>query len=581
MNNLPALPSFDLETDKSNAGTRWEKWIGRLENLFVGMKISNADQRRALLLHYAGEKVYDIYDVEKKDSAATYDATKKVLSDYFAPRKNVQIEIYNFRSYKQLEAQTIDEYVTELRTLAKNCAFADIDNEILQQVIQHGRSNQLRRRALREPDKKLDDIITMGRMFEQSDMQASAMENSENSRSVHKVSKFNSRTRGRAPMPHGRGNSRGSYANFGGRGKYGPKNQSNQRSRTRDGASANTCRKCGYEFPHRDKPCPATGKTCNVCKKPNHFARCCLAPKYQHVKEVSDNASSSLQFDSEEEYLYNITVKNVGKQKGSKTPKTQIKVNDKTITATIDTGSSVNILDETTYDYLGKPKIKTKGLPNLLPYGGGSALNVKGCVNLTVEKNRKYTVTPFYIVKGNHGALLGCETSCELEIIKYNQGITANMEDKYQGIYDGIGKLKGQKVKLHINRDVKPVAQRNRRTPFHLRKKVQKEIEKLLENDIIEEVKNESTPWVSPIVTPPKKNGDVRLCIDMREANKAIERERHPMPTIDELIHDMNGAKVFSKLDLKAGYNQLELDEESRSITTFSTHMGLYRYINV
>ena len=141
MNNLPAFPSFDLETDKSNAGTRWEKWIGRLENLFVGMKISNADQRRALLLHYAGEKVYDIYDVEKKDSAATYDATKKVLSDYFAPRKNVQIEIYNFRSYKQLEAQTIDEYVTELRTLAKNCAFADIDNEILQQVIQHGRSN--------------------------------------------------------------------------------------------------------------------------------------------------------------------------------------------------------------------------------------------------------------------------------------------------------------------------------------------------------------------------------------------------------------------------------------------------------
>jgi hypothetical protein len=38
MNNLPAFPSFDLETDKSNAGTRWEKWIGRLENLFVGMK---------------------------------------------------------------------------------------------------------------------------------------------------------------------------------------------------------------------------------------------------------------------------------------------------------------------------------------------------------------------------------------------------------------------------------------------------------------------------------------------------------------------------------------------------------------
>ena len=50
------------------------------------------------------------------------------------------------------------------------------------------------------------------------------------------------------------------------------------------------------------------------------------------------------------------------------------------------------------------------------------------------------------------------------------------------------------------------------------------------------------------------------------------------MPTIDELINDLNGANVFSKLDLRAGYHQLELHEDSRYITTFSTHIGLYRY---
>jgi hypothetical protein len=151
-------------------------------------------------------------------------------------------------------------------------------------------------------------------------------------------------------------------------------------------------------------------------------------------------------------------------------------------------------------------------------------------------------------------------------------------EDKYSGIYKGIGKLKNKTVKLHINPNVKPVAQRNRKTPFHLREKVEKENKTLLENDIIEEVNNEPTSWVSPIVTPPKQNGDVRVCVDMREANKAMEWERHQMPTIDELIHDMNGAKIFSKLDLKAGYNQLVLQEESRYITTFATHMGLYLY---
>ena len=64
----------------------------------------------------------------------------------------------------------------------------------------------------------------------------------------------------------------------------------------------------------------------------------------------------------------------------------------------------------------------------------------------------------------------------------------------------------------------------------------------------------------------------------MREPNKAIMRERHQMPTVDELINDLNGAKIFSKVDLRSGYHQLELDKNSRSITTFSTHVGLFRY---
>ena len=64
----------------------------------------------------------------------------------------------------------------------------------------------------------------------------------------------------------------------------------------------------------------------------------------------------------------------------------------------------------------------------------------------------------------------------------------------------------------------------------------------------------------------------------MRQPNKAIQRERHSMPTLDELIHDLNGATMFSKLDLRAGYHQLELNAESRYITTFSTHVGLFRY---
>ena len=135
--SLPPYPTFDYASNKSNAGPMWERWVSRLENLYVGLKIENDDRRRALLLHYAGESVYDIYDAEKGATEATYAATQQVLTTYFEPKKNKQMDVYKFRSYKQKECQSLDECVTELRKLAKSCKFANVDNAILSQVIQN------------------------------------------------------------------------------------------------------------------------------------------------------------------------------------------------------------------------------------------------------------------------------------------------------------------------------------------------------------------------------------------------------------------------------------------------------------
>lgn len=84
--------------------------------------------------------------------------------------------------------------------------------------------------------------------------------------------------------------------------------------------------------------------------------------------------------------------------------------------------------------------------------------------------------------------------------------------------------------------------------------------------------------WASPLVVVPKPNGEIRLCTDMRKANEAIVREKFPIPTVDDILHEITGSKVFSKLDLRHGYHQLELDDESREITTTVTHKGHYRY---
>lgn len=64
----------------------------------------------------------------------------------------------------------------------------------------------------------------------------------------------------------------------------------------------------------------------------------------------------------------------------------------------------------------------------------------------------------------------------------------------------------------------------------------------------------------------------------MRAGNQAIERERHPVPTVEDLIVDLNGATVFSKIDLNQGYHQFEIEKNCGSITTFAVHVGLFRY---
>ena len=97
-------------------------------------------------------------------------------------------------------------------------------------------------------------------------------------------------------------------------------------------------------------------------------------------------------------------------------------------------------------------------------------------------------------------------------------------------------------------------------------------------NRSIIEALSELSQWVSPVVIVPKPNGDIRLCVDMQRANEAVLRERHPLPTVDEMLLDLAESKVFSKLDLRWGFHQLKLQQESRQISTFSTHIGMFRY---
>ena len=118
-------------------------------------------------------------------------------------------------------------------------------------------------------------------------------------------------------------------------------------------------------------------------------------------------------------------------------------------------------------------------------------------------------------------------------------------------LFIGVETLKNYRLKLHVDGSIKSVAQPLRRIPFPLRDKVDFKLNELLESDIIEEVPDGPTTWVSRLVVICKNDGDVRICVDMRRANDTVIRERHLIRSEEELLHRLNSSTVFSKLDLK------------------------------
>ena len=119
------FPPFII-ADTQSAGPRWKKWLERFHSYLVAMDITVAIRKKALLVHFAGERVAEIYDILKSESD-DYAATKRKLTNYFASQVNLHYEIYMFRIAKQEDTETVHQFSTGLRALAATCEFADVD----------------------------------------------------------------------------------------------------------------------------------------------------------------------------------------------------------------------------------------------------------------------------------------------------------------------------------------------------------------------------------------------------------------------------------------------------------------------
>ena len=123
--------------------------------------------------------------------------------------------------------------------------------------------------------------------------------------------------------------------------------------------------------------------------------------------------------------------------------------------------------------------------------------------------------------------------------------------------------------------DSPPIRQAPRRVPFAVRELMSKMVQEMLSDGVIQE---SSSPWASPVVLVRKKDGTLRFCIDYRRLNAVTRKDTFPLPQIDDLLDQMHGKKVFSTLDAKRGYWQINVQEQSREKTAFATYEGLYEF---
>ena len=178
-----------------------------------------------------------------------YDTAKRRLKEYFDPQKNRRYEVYCFSQTGQQPSETLDAFHTRLRRLAETCEFHDVEFKIEQQIIIGGTSSKIWKRALRDPQFALKDMLLEGTRDEQSTYQAKDIESKD------------------------------------------VKDAETNKIATQQGQKTEqqTCRNCGRKYPHVGR-CPSTGKICNKCGKPNHFANVCRSSaKKSARKPVSRN----------------------------------------------------------------------------------------------------------------------------------------------------------------------------------------------------------------------------------------------------------------------------------------------------
>ncbi|KAJ8364750.1 hypothetical protein SKAU_G00135810 [Synaphobranchus kaupii] len=213
---------------------------------------------------------------------------------------------------------------------------------------------------------------------------------------------------------------------------------------------------------------------------------------------------------------------------------------------------------------------------------GNARIELVGALSVAVRYGAR-TLPSFTFHVSRHGAdLMGMDLFSALGFTLLDGAgaailqVSSPWRQQWPSLFSGLGCLSAFNHQPLLNPDVRPVIQPLRCISLALRNAVSEELQKLLQDGLIEPVN--ASPWISNLVIAKKKSGGLRVCVDLRAVNKAVIPDKYPLPTVEELTTQFYGATTFSKLDLRQGYLQVPLHPDSHNLTAFVSHAGVFRY---
>ena len=168
---------FKMLGEQTNLAQKWDQYVKRFKYYIKAQNVTKDEQKRALLLHAAGEEVQDLFET-LQDTGTTYAEALGALNTHFQPKRNIAFERRLFRQTKQQDDETVDNFIVRLSKLSLGCDFKDEvqKNEMIRdQVVDCCKSTELRKKLLSESELTLDKIRTVSRTFELSRSHAKKM----------------------------------------------------------------------------------------------------------------------------------------------------------------------------------------------------------------------------------------------------------------------------------------------------------------------------------------------------------------------------------------------------------------------